>query len=171
MSSVWLEESTEVLRVLINDMSDAPTYNDNTLEQMILAGAKYVVQEIRLETSYTVNFLGGSITPDPSNDNTFLNFIILKAACLNQHWKFNESAIANGIKAKLGPAELSIDIAPSILITLLTYGPCKTYEELRDQSRFGSIGSLRAILSPFISNTYLPENNYNYRSANTPWFQ
>lgn len=158
----WIDECTEILRVLINDLDDsAYKYNDNTLEQVILTSARYVVQEINLGENYTVNFLGGTITPDPSSDYTFLNFIILKAACLTNVWTFNEKAAQEGLRAKCGPAELSVRASSEIISGLLDKGPCKTYEDLKTQQNFGNLG--KAILSPFISNYFLPLDSFSGR--------
>lgn len=158
--STWLDESTEILRILINDLSESPTYTDNTLEQVILVAARYVVQEVRLDTTYTVDFLGGEISPDPSEDADFLNFIILKGACVIGKWKFDELAYVQGIKAKLGPAELSVNPGGAVLLNTISQGPCATFETLKQQFNFGGIASIRGILSPFISNTYQIDNDY-----------
>lgn len=160
MATEWLDEATEILRVLINDMGNNPTYNDNTLEQLILVGAKYVAQEIKLSTVYTVDFLGGTISPDPSNDSDFLNFIVLKGACMTAKWKFDEIAYVQGIKAKLGPAEISVNSPGAVLLATFKEGPCATYEELKLQYNFGRITSIRGILSPFVSNQYQVDNVY-----------
>lgn len=156
----WLTESIAILRVLINDIGTTPTYDDATLQQILFVAARYVVQEVRLNTQYTVDFTGATITPDPSDDADFLNFMILKGACIVGKWKFDELAYVQGIKAKLGPAELSVNPGGMVLINTLSQGPCATYETLKQQFNFGGIGSIRGILSPFVSNTYQPDNDY-----------
>lgn len=155
----WIDESTEILRVLINDLDESDyQYSDNILEQTLLVAARYVVQEVNLATSYTVNFLGGSISPDPSGDYTFLNFVILKAACLTNVWTFNEKAVVEGIMARCGNyAQLSVKAGGDIILALLDKGPCKTYEELKIQQNFGSL--TKAVLTPFTSNTFIPITN------------
>lgn len=156
----WLDESTEILRVLINDLDDSDyKYTDNTLEQTLLVAARYVIQEINLGTNYTVNFLGGSVSPDPSSDYTFLNFMILKAACLTNVWTFNEKAIVEGIMARCGNyAQLSVKAGGDIVLALLDKGPCAVYQELKTQHNFGNTNIHKAVLSPFLSNTFLPFN-------------
>ena len=156
----WNDEATEILRILINDWGDEPTYDDNTLGQLLLAAARYVVQEISLSTAYVVDFLGGTITPDPSNDNIFLNFVILRAACLTDRWKFNEQAIIQGVKAKLGVSEINVgNQGGAVLLSLLKDGACKTYDQLKLDYQFGNTDLIRGILSPFISNLFIPNIN------------
>lgn len=159
----WLDESTEILRVLINDLDDSDyKYTDNTLEQTLLVAARYVVQEINLGTDYTVNFLGGSVSPDPSSDYIFLNFMILKAACLTNVWTFNEKALVEGIAAKCGNfAQLSVKAGNDIVLGLINNGPCKTYQELMTQQNFGGLG--KAVLTPFVSNYFLPLDSFSGR--------
>jgi hypothetical protein len=153
----WQDESTEILRILINDFSNSPNYSDETLEQLLLASARYVVQEINLTTSYTVNFFEGSISPSPDNDHDFLNFMILKAACLTNTWAFNTKAIQDGILARCGPSELRVQGNADILLGLVNQGPCKTYQDLMTQYNFGQI-TVKGIFSPFTSNQFLPNN-------------
>lgn len=154
----WLQEATEILRILINDLTEEPTYEDNILEQTLLVAARYVAQEINFTTDYTVSFINASVTPDPSSDLEFINFTVLKAACLTNQWNFNQKAMAEGIKAKCGPAELTVSSSAGVLLGLIEKGPCKTYDELKQQSNFGNIDIIRGILTPFASNTFLPSN-------------
>lgn len=154
----WLQEATEILRILINDLSDDPTYTDNTLEQTLLVAARYVVQDVTLSTSYNVDFLGSLISPDPSDDDIFLNFIMLKAACLTNTWQFNTKALTEGLSAKCGPSTITVKANSDIVLALLREGPCKAYEELVTQNNFGNTQIIRGILSPFISNQFQPDD-------------
>lgn len=156
----WQDESTEILRILINDFSGTPQYSDEDLEQLLLVSARYVIQDVNLATNYTVNFMSGTITPDPSNDHIFLNFVILKSACMTNTWQFNTKAIQDGISAKCGPATLAVNSNAFLILGLINNGPCKTYEELVLQHNFGQISeNVKAIFSPFISNTFLPNDD------------
>lgn len=159
MATTWLEESTEVLRILINDFGDTPDYQDNTLEQLLIVAAKYIIKEVQLGTTYTVTFSTGDVSPDPSSDADFMNFVVLKASCLINNWKFDDLAVIQGIRANLGPASMQVDTSTNVLLALLQEGPCKAYEELKQQHNFGRVGVVRGIFGPFVSNKYWPENN------------
>ena len=159
----WQDESTEILRILINDFGSSPQYSDEDLEQLLLVSARYVIQEVNLSTNYTVNFGTGSITPDPSDDHIFLNFMILKSACMTNTWQFNTKAIQDGISAKCGPSTLTVSANALLVLGLINNGPCKTYDELVTQHNFGQLSDgVKAIFSPFISNTFLPDDTIGH---------
>ena len=153
----WQSISIQLLRTLINDLSDDSTYNDDILEMTLRTAASYV--NLELGFSYTVNLTCGDITPDPVSDNVFINFVVLKAACIINGWHFQEKSLVQGIRARCGPAELQVNTGSSILLALLTEGPCRLYEQLREQYLFGNVDSIKAILSPFVSNNFLPTNS------------
>jgi len=163
--SSWQDEGVEILRILINDFSDTPNYTDEILEQTLLVAARYVVQEVNLSSNYSINFLAGSIIPEP--EDILLNFMVLKAACLTNTWAFNSKAIMDGITAKCGPyAQMSVKSDAMLILGLLREGPCKTYDELVNQYNFGNADIIRGILSPFCSNQFIPNNGVGFSERN-----
>lgn len=163
MSMSWQDESVEILRILINDFGNTPKYSDEDLEQLLLVSARYVIQEVNLATSYLVDYSSGTITPNPSDDHGFLNFMILKSACLTNTWEYNTKAIQDGISAKCGPTTLSVSSNAILILGLIQNGPCKTYQELVMQYNFGQLNiGAKGIVSPFISNTFLPVDNIGH---------
>lgn len=155
----WQDESTEILRILINDFTGTPQYSDEDLEQLLLVSARYVIQEVNLSTNYVVDYASGSITPNPSDDHIFLNFMILKSACMTNTWQFNTKAIQDGISAKCGPATLSVSSNALLILGLINNGPCKTYEDLVTQYNFRKLSDgVVGIFSPFASNKFLPND-------------
>lgn len=163
MAMTWQDESVEILRILINDFAGTPKYDDQDLEQLLLVSARYVIQEVNLPTSYTVDYSLGTITPDPSSDHIFLNFMILKSACMTNTWEFNTKAIQDGISAKCGPATLSVSSNAFLILGLINNGPCKTYQELVTQFNFGQLSeNVKGIFSPFCSNTFLPNDGIGH---------
>lgn len=155
----WLSDSIIPLRVLINDMTSG-TYTDATLTTILLTSAMYVDQEVNLSIDYAVDFTLQSVTPDPSTDQDFINFTVLKAACLVNNNKYIDKINVEGIRARCGPAELQITAGRTTLLALLNEGPCKTYENLKDSFNFGHSNEVRGILSPFTSNNYIPSESY-----------
>jgi len=77
----WQDITIPMLRVLINDMGATPTYDDDTMTQLLLVSAMYVIQDVDFDISYSVDIVGQTISPDPSTDVIFTNFIVMKAAC------------------------------------------------------------------------------------------
>lgn len=154
----WTDLALTPLRILINDFTSPYTYDDSTLTQLLFVAATYVDKEVSLSIDYTFDYAGFDITPDPIDDDVFFSLIILKAACLTNTWQFNSKAIMDGITAKCGPAQMTVKSDANLVLGLLKEGPCKTYEELVNQYNFGNPDIIRGILSPFISNTFLPNN-------------
>ena len=156
----WQSVSIQILRTLINDLSDSPTYQDDILEMLLRTSASYVKQEIQLTTTYTISLSCGDITPDPSSDETFLNFIVLKAACIINNWKFDEKVAIEGIKAKCGPAELQVNAGQATLLAFLKEGYCKIYDRLRMEHNMGVSTNIKGIFGPFRSNLYNPSTSF-----------
>jgi hypothetical protein len=78
----WNTEIPIIVRVLINDMSDSPTYSDERLQQVIAVSAKYVQFDVVLDNSYRVDVINPTISPDPTDlkDEIFISLVSLKAA-------------------------------------------------------------------------------------------
>ncbi len=156
----WKDEMVTMLRVLINDLSDEPTYSDSRLRQLLVVAARYVLQDMDFDTTYTVTITVPNISPDPTADATkdeaFANFVVLKAACLSDQSLFRTKALMEGVTARCGPASLSIVGHLPGFKQLLTQGPCAAYEEFKRQYYLGEARGVRAIMSPFVGNNFDP---------------
>lgn len=157
----WTNDLVIMLRSLINDLDSSDyRYTDSRLQQLLVVAAMYVEQEIDFDTDYTIDVSGISISPDPvvAGDTVFSNFVVLKAACLADQGLYRTKALAAGIKARLGPAQLETVEHLSGFKELLTSGPCASYATLKKEYEFGDNLGIRAILSPFISNNFDPHS-------------
>lgn len=162
MSSYWEIELPIIVRNLINDMdNDNLTYSDDRIKQLILVAANYVIQDINLTTSYTVDIINETILPDPcantSRDNVFITFLALKSACMLDQSTFRTKAVLAGISTSLGSANLNVSGNLDGYRTLLQTGPCKMYEDDTIKYNIGEATAISAILSPFIGNKFDPE--------------
>ena len=161
----WQNELVPLLRNIINDVDeDNYTYTDARLEELLVVSAQLVIVDIvNLPTTYTVDVTQYSISPDPTStrDDAFINFVVLKAACLTDQGLYRSKALAAGIRARCGPA--SIDTMKHIdgFRDLITFGPCKAYETLKKDYMFGN-PNIAAVLSPFVSNDFDPSALYMY---------
>jgi hypothetical protein len=155
----WQLEIPLIVRSLINDLSDTPTYSDERIQQLIVVSAQYVTREVNLNNEYSINIINPDIIPDPTllenKDLDFISFIALKSACLLDQSSLRTKAATEGIKAALGPANISVG-ANSSLQFLLLNGPCKSYEDLKMDYEIGNTSLLRGILSPFVGNNFDP---------------
>jgi len=149
----WIDDTIETLRVIIADLDeDNYIYTDERLTQIIYVAAKYVAMELRFDLTYTVT--NTSISPDPSTDYDFTNFIVLKAACLADEGTFRSKALLEGIRVSCGPASMSVGGNLSGFETLLSDGPCAMYKQLKNQYRFGKGLASKAIISVFTGNQF-----------------
>lgn len=161
----WSDIAIPMLRVIINDSSSPYTYSDDRLTSILMAAGVLINQDIKFDGTYTVDYVNETITPDPSTDLDFLTFLIIRAACLTDFSTFRTKAVLDGLSAKMGPASLTVSDNLKGFKDLLVLGPCKTYEDMKNDYVFGSGGLCQAVLSPFIGNNFNPENlqmNINY---------
>jgi len=159
----WQDEMVPILRALISDLGETPTYSDGRLEKMLIVAAHLFPMDVSYGNSYTVSISSCSITPDPvdGSDTTYMNFVVMKAACLMDQSTFRTEALRAGIKARCGPAILeTVDRLPGFK-DLLNKGPCAAYEVMRYDYNFGSGNICRAILSPFVGNNFSPQSLSN----------
>jgi hypothetical protein len=152
------ENMTLILRALINDL-DSADYSDERLEQLIAIAANFVLQDTS-STSYTVNIMSPDITPDPWDDDmTFVNLTVLRAACMVDQGNLRVRAALAGLSANAGPASLSVGGSNfAAFKDLIALGPCALYKEMLQDYILGSGLVCHGILSPFISNTFDPDD-------------
>jgi hypothetical protein len=171
----WQDTMIMMLRHLINDLNDessSTTYTDGRLEETLVVAANIVKHEISFNTTYTVHVPSVTISPDPTASSTedndaFVNFTVLKAACVMDWSLYRTKALVAGIRAKCGPAVLETLKHLDGFKELLSGGPCAAYEKLKDQWVFGNGNICRAILSPFVSNNFDPDNLGTYYDSHS----
>ncbi len=152
-----------MMRVLIDDSDPATySYTDTRIEQILVVAAQYVQHEISFTTTYTIDIGTPDITPDPTvtatKDDPFTNFTVLKAACLTDWSTFRQKALISGVKARCGPVILETLKHMDGFKTLLEEGPCAAYEELKKDWQYGNVNVIKAILSPFVGNSFDPRS-------------
>lgn len=157
----WTDVMIPTLRVLIFDLDcDSYTYSDRQLEKLLVTAARYVEQELSFSTNYTIGINPPSISPDPTLtatlDDVFTNFTVLKSACLADTWTYRTKAQLAGLRARAG-SMMELDVRGNLegFNKLLDEGPCSTYKQLVKEYKFGNANNIKAVLSPFISNSFL----------------
>jgi hypothetical protein len=161
----WKKEIPIIVRTLINDLSETPNYSDERIIQVISVAAKYVQFDVVLDNSYTINVVNPSITPDPTttDDSIFISLVSLKTACIIDQSVLRTKAAMEGIRAALGPAQLSVGGSLAGIKLILEQGPCAAYEELTSHWDVKEATAIRAVLSPFVGNKFDP-NSIRYSS-------
>ena len=156
----WQNEIPLIIRSLINDLDDNPTYSDSRIQQLSVVAALYVVGDINLSTVYTIDIEGVDISPDPCDSETrdivFIGFVALKAACLLDQSTFRTKAALEGIRTSLGSASLAVGGHLAGYKTLIEVGPCSSYASLSLEHNIGNATAVKAILSPFVGNNFDP---------------
>jgi len=156
----WQDTMIPMLRTLVNDVDSTPTYSDGRMEQIIVTAAQFVTLEVTFDNTYTIDIPAVSISPDPVgvSDDPFINLVTLKAACITDLSTFRTKALQSGIKAKCGPATLETLKHLDGFKQLLEIGPCAAYETCKQNWVLGNGQLVRAIMSPFVSNSFDPRS-------------
>jgi hypothetical protein len=155
----WQQEIPIIVRTLINDLSeDTPTYSDERILQVVAVAAKYVQFDVVLDNKYTINVANPTISPDPTinDDDIFISLISLKTACIIDQSVLRTKAAMEGIRAALGPAQLSVAGSLAGIKMIIEQGPCAAYEELVSHWDVKEATAIRAVLSPFVGNKFDP---------------
>jgi hypothetical protein len=160
----WQIEIPIIVRTLVNDLSDSPTYSDERLLQTIAVAAKYVQFDVVLDQPYTIDVANPNITPDPtvSNDSIFISLVGLKAACIIDQSALRTKAALEGIRAALGPAQLAVAGSLAGFNLIIDKGPCAAYDELTSHWDVKEATAVRAVLSPFVGNNFDPRYLQTY---------
>lgn len=158
----WQIEIPLIVRTLISDLSDSPTYTDDRLQQTIVIAASYVQREMNFDTEYNIDLVNLTITPDPAvastRDEDFIGFSALRAGCFLDQSTFRTKAASEGIRTQLGPANLSVAGNLKGYQMILETGPCAMYDKLKLEYEIGNIKYVKAILSPFVGNKFDPRS-------------
>lgn len=159
----WQQELTVIVRNLINDLSETPTYSDARIQQLLAVAAQYVQFDVVLDHQYEVNVVNSSISPDPTidSDTIFISLTCLKAACLVDQSTLRTKASMEGIRASLGSASLSVGGNLAGYKMILDHGPCALYEELTSHWDVSNASAIHAIFSPFVGNKFDAKNLHN----------
>jgi hypothetical protein len=156
----WNVEMPLIVRSWINDLSDTPTYSDERVQQLIVVAAQYVIKDVDLTESYTVNIVNPDITPDPTllaeKDLDFISLTSLKASCILDQSSLRTRAATDGIRASLGPAQLAVGGGLRGYEVILNKGPCAMYDKLVTDFQIGNVAAIHAILGPFVGNKFDP---------------
>ena len=155
----WQDEILMIVRTLINDLdTENPSYSDDRLLQVITVAAKYVQFDVVLDHQYLVDVVNKAITPDPTadNDSIFISLVGLKSACMIDQSTLRSKAALEGIRASLGPAQLSVAGSLAGFDLIIDKGPCAAYDELTSHWDVKEATAVRAVLSPFAGNKFDP---------------
>lgn len=150
----WDVDAVELLRVLINDCDETPTYTDERLIRVLVVGAFQLMRKAVFSQTFVVDIGRQTITPDPTdttnltNDENFVNLMCLKAACIIDTGSAIKAA-NNAIAGKDLDVAFDLKGVASSTLALLDKGYCATFEAAFDEYLSGSGVISAAVMGPF----------------------
>lgn len=145
----WQTEMTTLLRYVINDTDvSSQEYADSRLQSLIVTAAQLTQGVVDFPRNYTIDISSTEISPDPtsSNDNGFVNLVILKSACLLAAGDYRASS-NKGVVIKDGPSAIDarglIAAKKDIMDTA-----CEKYSQAELEFRLGNSNAGEAIIGP-----------------------
>jgi hypothetical protein len=147
MSDSWEDKITIMVRSLINDLGENPTYTDNKIQQLFVVAAQLLKKEVEFNNTYTMDVVGIDISPDPSDDDAFVTLVSLKTACLITAGELK--VLANN-SVRVSDASASIDMTQSYTASRNLYEQlCKDFEKAKMAYVLGNLNLLKAIITPY----------------------
>jgi len=141
-----------ILRQLINDTSDTPTYSDERLIQLLAVASFQVISDCDFPINYVVDFNTNTITPDPVDsdppDDFFVNLCTLKAACILDRGNYR-TAVGGGIKISDSGSLIDTVSALKGFTDLMKNGNCAAYQSLLDRYTIANRATGECLLGPF----------------------
>jgi hypothetical protein len=149
----WQTELVEILRVLINDTSDTPTYSDARLQKLLVVAAFQVVQELTFSQEFTVTVSTTTISPDPTAaatlEESFSNLVCIKAACILDRGNAGTAA-RSGIYVQDGRSAVDLRGMAANKMALLDKGWCAVLEDEKLEYQAGQTRVAgAAVMTPF----------------------
>jgi len=161
----WKKEMTTLLRYVINDADETSReFTDERLCNLLITSAHLTLGVVDFPSDYKVDIPNSGLSPDPTsvNDSSFMNLVILKAACLLAEGEFRIST-NKGIVVRDGPS--SVD--PRGLVSAkkeMMDSACKKYEDAEFEYRLGNSNAGEAIIGPHRTNYFGSGGGGSYRS-------
>jgi hypothetical protein len=158
----WDEEMLLVVRVMVNDQ-EAQTYTDDSLLRLILVAAFQVAQELPFPLDYRADVVNETLTPDPTmgtRDESFINLVCLKAACIADRGAAILAA-KQAIAVKDGTSAIDLRGNLQGKLKLLEKGWCAVYTDAKAEYLTTQSGGIAgaAVMTPF--RLYAHQNDYN----------
>lgn len=151
---MWQVEIVRILRNIIDD-TDATTYSNSRLEEIILVAGQLLFSQVSLQNTYTIDVESHTMTPDPTTispkDNDFINLLILKSAVIIVGSEV-KTLTAQAYRVTDGPATIDASSVYKAKMELL-----KNLKEDLDKAivlyQMGAGSGGQAILTPYTRNT------------------
>lgn len=153
MAFTWQDEAIEILRVMIDDMEDNPIYCNEKLLRILTVSAFQVANDATFTPTFTVTISTQTLSPDPTatdtKNDTFMNLMCIRAACLIDMGKAIKSA-GKAVSGKdMNAVQFDLRAIAEHRIKLLEKGFCQVYKETLQDYLYDSGLVGQAVMSPF----------------------
>jgi hypothetical protein len=151
----WQDEMTEVLRVMLNDLSSTPEFADEALQRVLVVAAGQVTVAMKFSQVFVADRVNRDITPDPTDDiggtrdESFINLVTLKAGAIIDRGAARLAA-TQGIVIRDGSSMVDLRGQLGGQLKLLDKGWNAVYEEEALKYQAGQVRVAgAAVLGPF----------------------
>lgn len=127
-------EFMQIVRVLLQDTSRT-LYTDDRLKELIATSARLVMQDVSFDTDYTIGILQRSISPNPFDvpDQSFINLVSLKCACIVDMGDLRDQAKKSGVKITQDRSVIDTSTRFAGFKDVIALGWCNAYSMARDE--------------------------------------
>jgi hypothetical protein len=170
MAISWEMDCVELLRNLINDVAEPQRYTDDRLTRALVVAAFQVLRRADFSQDFIVDISQQLITPDPTdrdggtNDEDFVNFMCLKAACIIDTGAAMLAA-QSAFTAKDMVTQVDLRGVATSTLAILEKGYCSTFETLLGEYIDGNNFVSAAVMGPFRLNA----RNFNNAALIPPY--
>ena len=127
-------------------------YSDDRLKELLLSSAQLMQGEITFSQVYTINILGGVLSPDPTlgiRDDAFINLVMLKAACIIDNCEARYAS-KRAVYMRDGSNYVDMRGQSQSALALWKKGWCQNYSDARFEFMAGNTASAgMGIIGPF----------------------
>lgn len=154
----WQTEITPMVRYIIGDVSDTPTYSDSRIQNTILIAAQLMSREVSFDIAYTVDISNSGISPDPTTtrDDSFISLSALKSACIIAKSELRTYGLT-GMKVVDGPSSIDTTGMGTNLKNSAT-SACEAYDQALKQYMLGNGVGFKIITGPYTQYNNSPYN-------------
>ena len=146
-TATWKTEMTSLLRYVINDVDETSReFTDERLCSLLVSSAHLTLGVVDFPADYTVDIPNSGISPNPTNDKSFVNLVVLKASCLLAAGEYRSST-NQAIVVRDGPS--SVDPRAMVVAKKqMMDSACSKYEQAELEYRLGNSNAGEAIIGP-----------------------
>lgn len=151
----WQTEMTDYLRVLIGDMDEPPTFDDDKLAKVLLVSSRQVGLELNFSQRFVADIELTTISPDPTDtvggtrDDSYVNLSCMKAASILDQGSAIIAA-SRAVAVKDGSSSVDLRSVFKAKLALIEKGWSAVYADAKLEYQAGQVRIAgAAVMTPF----------------------